>query len=143
MEVKKLQLEKEMYDEAREQGLSFAEFLEQQDPSEGYKKDSGASSELSELTAFERQLMAHDIKVGDGNASLVDQFFVTNASRVLFPEYLNQQILIGLRMGKLYAKLEDIVATTTQIEGASYKAAEIDLGKTDVKLKKVLEGAVL
>lgn len=140
-EVKKLNLEKDMYAQAAEAGQSFEEFLEAQDPSESYLKENGEQSELSMLSAFERQLMAYDIKVADGTASLVDSFFKTASSSVLFPEYLSQQILIGMRKGKMHAQISDMVSVTSKIEGGSFKGAEVDLDNTNVKQKRVAEGA--
>ena len=140
-EVKKLSLEKDMYPAAAEAGLTFQEFLETQDPSEKYLTDGGKETELSKLSAFERQLMANDIKVGSADASLVDSFFKTSSSSVLFPEYLSQQIQIGMRMGKMYAMISDVVSVTSNIEGGSYKSSEIDLDNTDLKHKRVAEGA--
>ena len=52
--VKKIKLEKEMYQEAKQKGLSFTQFLEKLENEEGIEY----SGKLSELDAYQRQLMA-------------------------------------------------------------------------------------
>jgi hypothetical protein len=123
-----------MYSEAKKQGQSFNELLEQNDPSQNY------DGELAKLSAFERQLAANEIKVNSKDAALIDQFFATSNSKVLFPEFVSQKIQIGMRLGRRAARLEDVVSVTNTIDSNSYNTSEIDLDYTDVKYKRVVEG---
>ena len=75
-----LKLDKGMYQEA---GRSFSQVLERQDPSEQYKGTS-----LEGLDAFQRQLKRFDIKVKGAGSDVVEKFFRTADSAVLFPEYI-------------------------------------------------------
>ncbi len=140
-EPKKINLEKEMYDQARSEGLTFAEFLESKDTSEQYKTDGGKETELSAMSAFERRLMAEDIRVSGANASLVESFFKTTSSSVLFPEFVRQNVDFGMRQGRLHANVTDIVSTTSQIDSGAMKGIEVDLAASDLKHKRVAEAA--
>lgn len=62
-----LRLEKGMY---REAGRSFAQVLEQEDPSEQYK-----GTALEGLDAYQRQLKRFDIKVKGPASDVVEKFF--------------------------------------------------------------------
>ena len=73
-----LRLEKGMYGEA---GRSFSQVLEAADPSENYR-----GTPLEGLDAFQRQLKRFDIRVKGAGSDLVDKFFSTSQSAVLFPE---------------------------------------------------------
>ena len=75
-----IKLEKGMYHEG---GRSFTQVLEKLDPSEQYK-----GTALEGLDAFQRQLKRFDIKVKGAGSDVVDKFFATTQSSVLFPEYI-------------------------------------------------------
>ena len=135
--VKKIKLEKEMYQEAKQKGLSFTQFLEKLENEEGIEY----SGKLSELDAYQRQLMAYGIKVAPGEASLVSDFFKTTASAIIFPEFWNRNIMLGMLQGKLSAKLEDIIATRTMIDSKDYRGLFAEVDEQDVKMKRVAEGA--
>jgi len=105
-----VKLEKGMYHEAKKQGVSFTQLLEDFDPSEpGYPLD-----------AFERQLVRYGIITRDEKVSLVEDFYKTYESSVLFPEFINRNVLIGYKFGKNELKLDDLIATTQFIDSAEY-----------------------
>lgn len=104
---KKITLEKGMYHEAKKQGISFSQLLSGLDPVEpGYPLD-----------AFERQLVRFGIIPKGEQVSLVEAFYQTYESSILFPEFINRNVLIGYRLGKNELKLEDLIAVTDFIEG--------------------------
>lgn len=72
-------------------GKTFTQVLTELDPDENYK-----DSELAGLDAYERQLKRFDIKVSGENCDLVEKFFVTTYSAVLFPEYIRRMIKKGI-----------------------------------------------
>lgn len=131
-----INLEKEIYEEARKGGETLSQHLEKLDPSEEYK-----GSKLERLDAFERQLMREKIKV-TGNASLVSDFFKTSTSTVLFPEFVNRNVRLGMGRGKFEATPEELAATTTPIDSGVYKGIEFDLDTSDVDHTRTGEGAI-
>lgn len=66
---------------------SFAERLEQLDPTENYR-----GTELDGLDAFQRQLKRFDIQVGGSHSSTLEKFFQNAQSAVLFPEYIMRAV---------------------------------------------------
>lgn len=135
-DVKQLKLEKELYQEANSEGTSFTEQLEKLDPTENY-----AGTELSKLDAFERQLRAHDLRLNDGKVALIDDFYRTTSSSVLFPEFINRNVKIGMQMGKREATVDDVIATTTTIDSNTYKSIALDDTDLDADYTKVAESA--
>jgi hypothetical protein len=106
-------LEKEMYDEARQKGLSFTEFLSREvEPGD------------EELDAFQKQLKKHKIIVDGADISLVEDFYRTYESSVLFPEFINRNVRIGMEMGRNQCQISDLIATTQQLPGDTYRSIE-------------------
>ena len=83
-----IKLEKGMYHEG---GRSFTQVLEKLDPSEQYK-----GTALEGMDAFQRQLKRFDIKVKGAGSDMVDKFFATTQSSVLFPEYIARAVTVGM-----------------------------------------------
>ncbi|WP_024855901.1 hypothetical protein [Ruminococcus albus] len=83
-----IRLERSLYNIT---GKSFTQALAELDPDEGYK-----GTELGGLDAFERQLKRFGIKVSGANSDMVEKFFVTAQSAVLFPEYVRRMIKKGV-----------------------------------------------
>ena len=108
----KLKLEKGMYAEAKKQGISFTRFLHTLDPGD------------EKLDAFEKQLMEHGIRVSGSEVSLVEDFYKTTDSRVLFPEYINRQVLLGMELGRNECRLDDLVANTREIDSVTYQPVQ-------------------
>ena len=72
-----VKLEKGMYGRS---GHTFSQTLEELDPSEHYR-----GTALEGLDAFQRQLKRFDIKVKGSGSDMVEKFFHTGESSVLFP----------------------------------------------------------
>ena len=125
-----LKLDKGMYQEA---GRTFTQVLESQDPSEHYKGTS-----LEGLDAFQRQLKRFDIKVKGAGSDVVEKFFRTADSAVLFPEYIARTIRQGMEEGDL---LPHITAATTRFDGMDYRSITAQAGGEDKELRYVDEGA--
>ena len=110
MALKKLNLTKEMYGEAKKQGLSFAQFLQTQD-----------DQEHSKLDAYERQLQAHNLRIRGKQVSLVEDFYKTASNSVLFPEFINREVLAGMDIGRNECMLTDLVANVRTIDSNVYQ----------------------
>ena len=102
-----IKLEKGMYN------LGFTKTLESIDPSENYH-----GSDLAGLDAYERQLKRFNIKVKGQNSDLVETFFKSTDSAVLFPEFVKRSILQGMSAANTLAS---IVATVTTVENNDYR----------------------
>ncbi len=126
-----VKLEKGMYHEA---GKSFTQVLEKMDPSEQYK-----GTALEGLDAYQRQLKRFDIKVKGAGSDLVDKFFSTSQSAVLFPEYIARAVKVGMEEANI---LPDITATETLIEGMDYRSIT-SVPEDEKDLKRVAEGAAI
>ena len=127
-----VRLEKGMY---RQAGQSFTQVLEREDPSERYK-----GTPLEGLDAYQRQLKRFDIKVKGAGSDVVEKFFRTSDSAVLFPEYIARAVRQGMEEANL---LPSIVATTTRIEGMDYRSVASVPGKEEKELRNVEEGAAI
>jgi hypothetical protein len=125
-----LKLEKGMYQEA---GKSFTQVLENADPSENYKGTS-----LEGLDAYQRQLKRFGIKVKGAGSDIVEKFFRTSESSVLFPEYVSRSVRCGMEEDNV---LPSITAATTQFDGLDYRSIYSVPADDDKKLKRVEEGA--
>ena len=127
-----VRLEKGMY---RQAGQSFTQVLEREDPSERYK-----GTPLEGLDAYQRQLKRFDIKVKGAGSDVVEKFFRTSDSAVLFPEYIARAVRQGMEEANL---LPSIVATTTRIEGMDYRSVASVPGKEEKELRNVEEGTAI
>lgn len=127
-----LKLEKGMYSQS---GRSFAQTLEALDPSENYKGTS-----LEGLDAFQRQLKRFDIKVKGAGSDVVEKFFHTAQSAVLFPEYIARSVRQGMEEADL---LPHITAAVTRFEGMDYRSITSVPEKTKRELRRVEEGAAI
>lgn len=128
--IKEIKLQKEMYQDCERTGESFSAMLERFDP----------SPEGSTLDAFERQLKNAGIVTAGRNAVALETFFKTYESAVLFPEYVDRQVRIGMLLGKNQCKLADIVAVNSTIDASVYRAAYANLSG-DFKMRRIAEGA--
>ncbi len=128
------------YDNIRlEKGLyasgNFTKALESLDPTENYKGTS-----LEGLDAYQRQLKRFGIKVGGTSSDIVDKFFKSSDSAVLFPEYVSRAVRQGLEQSDI---LPGIVATTTTIDGLDYRSITSIPSEEEKELKIVKEGAFI
>ena len=125
-----MKLEKGMYQQA---GKTFTQVLESQDPSEQYK-----GTALEGLDAFQRQLKRFDIKVKGAGSDVVEKFFRTADSAVLFPEYIARAVRQGMEEENL---LPSITAAVTRFDGMDYRSITAEAGGESKKLRHVEEGA--
>ena len=127
-----IHLEKGMYGRS---GQSFAKTLEELDPSEHYR-----GTPLEGLDAFQQQLKRFDIKVKGAGSDMVEKFFHTTESSVLFPEFVSRVVRQGLEEGSI---LPDLVATVTHFDGMDYRSITSVPTEEDKKLRRVEEGAAI
>lgn len=116
--LKKIGVEKGMYDEARRNGQTLTELLEEIDPSGNYPG--------VRLDAFQRQLAVRNLNIAGRAAVTLEEWYNNPESRVLFPEFINQQIRIGMLMGRYTLRDDDIIATTTTIDSGTYESSIVD-----------------
>jgi len=133
-DLKKIKLEAGMYTEAKKLGISFSDYLETLDPTEP-EKHCG-------LNAFQRQLAVRDLQVLGTGAITLEEWYNQPESRVLFPEFLQQQIRIGMLLGRYTLRHEDLVATTTTVNSGTYQSSTVDETQ-DVSAGIVGQGAGL
>jgi hypothetical protein len=126
-----VKLEKGMYNEG---GKSFTQVLESCDPSEHYK-----GTALEGLDAYQRQLKRFDIKVKGMGSDVVEKFFSTSASSVLFPEYIARAVKQGMEESDI---LPDITATVTTFDGMDYRSIA-SVPEEERQLRRVEEGAAI
>lgn len=123
-----MKLAKEMYKEARAKGLTFSELLNHELPS---KKEG--------LDAFQFQLFERDINL---KRDTVERFYRTSEDSVLFPEFINRNVRIGMAgLTGLDLALTDIVATETTIDSGVYDSVNAVFANKDIDFKRVGEGA--
>ena len=127
-----VKLEKGMY---RETGKTFTQVLEKLDPSENYK-----NTPLEGLDAYQRQLKRFDIKVKGAGSDIVEKFFQTSQSAVLFPEYVARSVRAGMEEGNI---LPSITAAVTKFDGMDYRSIYSVPTEDDKSLKHISEGATI
>ena len=127
-----LKLEKGMY---AQPGMSFTQVLEKADPSENYR-----GTPLEGLDAYQRQLKRFDIKVKGANSDMVEKFFHTTDSSVLFPEYVARSVKTGMEEENI---LPSITAAVTSFEGMDYRTIRSEPTDDEKALRRVEEGAAI
>ena len=127
-----LRLEKGMYQEA---GRSFTQVLEHCDPSEQYR-----GTPLEGLDAYQRQLKRFDIKVKGAGSDVVEKFFATSQSAVLFPEYVARSVRQGMEESDL---LPHLTAAVTRFEGMDYRSIASVPDDDQKALRRVEEGTAI
>ncbi len=132
MSYDNLRLEKGMY---RQEGMNFTQVLESLDPSENYR-----GTALEGTDAFQRQLKRFGILAKGAGSSLVENFFRTMDSAVLFPEYIARTVRQGMEENDI---LPSIVATTTTIDAMDYRSIYSTATDEDKQLQDVEEGAAI
>ena len=132
MNYETLRLEKGMYGES---GRTFTQVLEAMDPSENYR-----GTALEGMDAFQRQLKRFDIHVKGGGSDMVEKFFHTTDSSVLFPEFVSRVVRQGMEENNI---LPAITATTTNFVGRDYRSIASVTSEDDKALKLVDEGGEL
>ena len=125
-----IKLEKGMYGRS---SRSFSQALEELDPSEHYR-----GTPLEGLDAFQRQLKRFDIHVKGAGSDMVEKFFHTSDSAVLFPEFVSRVVRQGMEEESI---LPAITATVTKFDGMDYRSIASVPSEEDKKLRRVEEGA--
>lgn len=125
-----IRLEKGMY---RESGKTFTQVLERLDPSENYM---GTAFEGTD--AFQRQLKRFDIRVKGAGSDMVEKFFTTYESAVLFPEFISRVVKQGMEEANI---LPMITATITDIDSMDYRSIYSVPGEESKRLADLAEGA--
>jgi hypothetical protein len=128
-----VRLTQDLYVQARQRGASLTGILEEIDP----------STPDSVLDAFERQLAVAGIKIAGPDSDIIDRFFASSESSILFPEYVSRSVRVGMDS---FTKLTEIVAVRTQIDDDTYKTIYMDdsvLSSGEKQLARVGEGAAL
>ena len=128
MNYETIRLDKSMY----KGGGSFTAHLEELDPSGQYR-----GTPLEKLDAYQRQLKRFDIRVKGAGSDVVEKFFKTAQSAVLFPEYIARAVKAGMEEANV---LPDITATETVIDGMDYRSI-LSVPEEERELKQVAEGA--
>ena len=127
-----IRLDKGMYSES---GKSFTQVLEGLDPSENYR-----GTAYEGLDAYQRQLKRFDIKVRGATSDMVEKFFSTSASAVLFPEYVARSVRAGMEEGNI---LPSITASVTKFDGMDYRSIYSVPTDDDKALRRVEEGTLI
>ena len=127
-----IKLEKGMYGRS---SRSFSQALEELDPSEHYR-----GTPLEGLDAFQRQLKRFDIHVKGAGSDMVEKFFHTSDSAVLFPEFVSRVVRQGMEEESI---LPAIIATVTRFDGMDYRSIASVPSEEDKKLRRVEEGAAI
>ncbi len=151
--VKKLNIDDGIYQESASKGVAVETFLEdlyakeagEESPYAGLtplevflkKKAFLAKGEEPPMTAFEKQLMALDIKAYGMNADPVSKFFATQQGTALFPVFVANQVFAGLLLSSL---VSDFAASTTTIKGTIYQKIYLEDTEPDRQLREVAEG---
>ncbi|MCP3942210.1 MAG: hypothetical protein GY710_12090 [Desulfobacteraceae bacterium] len=118
---------KEIYPEAGAKGLTMSQHLEKERP-----------SEVEGLDAFEFALSEQNINLKNDT---VEKFYRTSDDKVLFPEFINRNLRIGIAgLGKKDVTLEDIIATTTTIDSGVYETIKAEFANKSLDFKRIAEG---
>lgn len=121
------QLSKDMYTEASLRGMTFTEILEAVSP-----------SEVEGLDAFEFALMDRNINLKMGT---VEQFYTSTDNSILFPEFINRNVRLGLtQTSQKEVTLEDLIASTSFIDSGLYEDIKAKFSDKEVEYKKISEG---
>ncbi len=127
-----VRLDKGMYGES---GKSFTQVLESVDPSENYR-----GTAMEGLDAFQRQLKRFDIKVKGAASDMVEKFFYSTESSVLFPEFVSRVVRQGMEEDNI---LPSLTATVTKFSGMDYRSIASIPSEEEKTLRRVEEGAAL
>ncbi len=119
--------EKGMYQQAQKLGLTMTQLLEKENPSQREGLDA------FEFALFEQQInLKHDT---------VERFYRTNDDAVLFPEFINRNVRIGIEgLSAQDLSLADVIATTTTIDAAVYQTVNAQFSDKKLDFKKIAEG---
>ena len=130
------ELDASIYNDAQNQGISVTELISRQNPDCEADLPSDAFLERAKFRmlrqpipddlrrgkdAFELQLQEHQIRISGREADSVESFYKTDTSRILFPEFINREVQIGMMLGRNECQLEDLIAATQTIDSVTYQ----------------------
>lgn len=133
------QLNSDLYIQAHSQGMTFSGFLEKNNP----------APEGSKLDAFERLMKEAGIvtrSIPEKNifSSKVEEFYLTDSNKVLFPEYVARTLVQSMTD---FPIMNYLIAARTPIDSNVYKASYLDLddaaNKKELEMRRVTEAADL
>jgi len=144
VDLKQIQLDAGMYQEAASKGVSFGTWLEEfivekgHEPTPFYGMSTGerikaklaqsAEGKTVALAAFELLLRAHDIKAFGQITDPISKFFQNSQTSVLFPEFISNRVYAGmLRTGLV----EKMIANKVVIQGFEYKKIYLEEVEAD------------
>lgn len=121
-------LAKEMYKQALETGETFSELLAVENP-----------SKVEGLDAY--QFALYDRKF-DLKKDTVERFYKNAEDSILFPEFINRNVRIGIAgLGRLDLTLDEMIATTTTIDSGVYQTIKAEFDAKKIDFTRVTEGA--
>ncbi len=131
----KFTLDRDMYLKAAAERKTFSQLLEEFDP----------SPEGSNLDAFERQLkkcgiVTKTLSEKSIYADIVDAFYRTSESKVLFPEFISRQVREAIAQDTM---LPYLVGQRTLIQGDAYRTYYVEDQPEASRKKRVTEAAEL
>lgn len=116
----------------------------------GISKDSMHLLSAGQLESVERfaqeswalgmALACEGIRVKGATSDTLDKFFATTTSTVLFPTYVESQVMLGILAASL---LPSLVATETFINSHTYQSLAFTDVEADQQMKKMGEGATI
>ncbi len=119
--AKEIKVTRETYLEAQSKGMTLSELLE--------TEEYDPSDLNSPLDAFERQLAAHDIRVGGRNPVTVELFY--QGAPALLPEFMMREIKRGQKMRP---ELDKLLASTSMITSSRYTPFYVNVSPNQSKL---------
>lgn len=119
--AKELKVSRETYLEAQSKGMTLSELLE--------TEEYDPSSINSPLDAFERQLAAHEMRVGGKSPVTVELFY--QGAPALLPEFMMREIKRGQKMRP---ELDKLIASSSTISSSRYTPFYVNVTPTQSKL---------
>jgi hypothetical protein len=119
--AREIKVTRETYLEAQAKGMTLSELLE--------TEEYDPSSINSPLDAFERQLAAHDVRVGGKKPVTVELFY--KGAPAFLPEFMMREIKRGQRMRP---ELEKLVASSSNISTSRYTPFYVNVTPNESKL---------
>ncbi|EKR65820.1 hypothetical protein LEP1GSC036_2588 [Leptospira weilii str. 2006001853] len=139
-EIKELSLEKGMYQQldTNKCAVPLSKIIEQMEEKAGFDPFD-QKSDVGLMNPVERQLLINGVDVFN-SATLIEDFFKTNNTKILFPAFISDQIYLGMGLGQMELSVEDLKATSQKISSTAIEKIGIDFEKEDVDVATVGEG---
>ncbi|WP_061223624.1 phage capsid protein [Leptospira weilii] len=137
-EIKKVEFDIDIYEEAKRTGRTVEQVLNRREEKSGFNPD--PNSNALKIDSIDRQLLAYGLNPND-SATLVNDFYKTEETKILFPAYINKNIQAGMKLGKMDLTVEDLKASSQTIPQSSFDQVGLDFDKEKTKPSKVVETA--